>query len=34
MIVCWSHNWDGRPLEVVELKKEIARIAGSAKSGN
>ncbi len=34
LIVCWSHNWEGCPLEVVELKKEIARIAGSAKSGN
>jgi hypothetical protein len=29
LIVCWSHNWEGCPLEVVELKKEIAKIAGS-----
>jgi HNH endonuclease len=28
-IVCWVHNWPGRPkrLQVVELRKEIARIA-------
>jgi hypothetical protein len=34
LIVCWKHNWEGCPLEVVELKKEIAKIAGNAKSGN
>jgi Homing endonuclease associated repeat len=34
MIVCWSHNWEGCPVEVVELKKEIAKIAGSTRSGN
>lgn len=27
LIVCWEHNWPECPLEVVELKKEIARIA-------
>jgi hypothetical protein len=34
LIVCWNHNWDECPLEVVELRREIAKIAGSAKSGN
>jgi hypothetical protein len=32
--VCWNHNWDECPLEVVELRREIAKIAGIAKSGN
>jgi hypothetical protein len=27
LIVCWEHNWPECPLEVVELRKEIARIA-------
>jgi hypothetical protein len=27
LIVCWEHNWPECPLEVVELKGEIARIA-------
>lgn len=27
LIVCWKHNWPECPLEVVELSKEIARIA-------
>ena len=27
LIVCWSHNWLECPLEVVELKSEIAKIA-------
>jgi len=31
LIVCWSHNWPECPLEVVELRKEIARIAEIAK---
>ena len=33
MIVCWRHNWAGCPkwLQVIELKKEIARIAEIAK---
>ena len=26
LIICWAHNWPGCPLEVVELKKEIAKI--------
>ena len=33
LIVCWNHNWKNCPLEVLELK-EIAKIAGIAKSGN
>jgi hypothetical protein len=34
LIVCWEHNWDECPLEVIELRKEIAKIAkiaGNAK---
>ena len=33
LIVCWRHNWVECPkeLEVVELKREIAKIAGIAK---
>jgi hypothetical protein len=27
LIVCWEHNWPECPLEVLELKGEIARIA-------
>ena len=34
LIVCWKHNWPECPLEVVELRKEIAKIAVIAKSGN
>jgi len=34
LIVCWEHNWPECPLEVVELRKEIAKIAVIAKSGN
>jgi hypothetical protein len=34
LIVCWKHNWKECPLEVVELSKEIAKIAMIAKSGN
>ncbi len=36
LIVCWRHNWAECPkeLEVVELKREIAKIAGIAKRGN
>jgi hypothetical protein len=30
LIVCWRNNWPECPLEVVELKREIARIAGIA----
>lgn len=26
VIVCWEHNWDECPLEVIELRKEIAKI--------
>jgi hypothetical protein len=31
LIVCWRNNWPECPLEVVELRGEIARIAGIAK---
>lgn len=33
LIVCWKHNWKECPkgLEVIELRKEIAKIAGTAK---
>ena len=26
LIVCWEHNWPDCPLEVIELKKVLARI--------
>ena len=26
IIVCWEHNWPECPLEVIELKKEIAKL--------
>ena len=32
LIVCWEHNWPECPLEVVELRKEIAKIAAIAKN--
>ena len=28
LIICWKHNWPECPLEVIELRKEIAKIAG------
>jgi hypothetical protein len=34
LLICWKHNWEGCPLEVIELSKvmeEIARIARIAK---
>ena len=31
LIVCWEHNWEECPLEVIELKTVIAEI-GKAKS--
>jgi hypothetical protein len=31
LIVCWEHNWEECPLEVIELRKEIAKIAEIAK---
>ena len=34
LIVCWEHNWDECPLEVIELRKEIAKIAEIAKIEN
>ena len=34
LIVCWKHNWPECPLEVIELRKEIAKIAGNAKIEN
>ncbi len=27
LIICWKHNWEGCPLEVIELSKVIADIA-------
>ncbi|HEV7675793.1 MAG TPA: hypothetical protein VGQ12_14780 [Candidatus Angelobacter sp.] len=29
LIVCWEHNWEECPLEVIELKTVIAKIAGT-----
>jgi hypothetical protein len=29
IIVCWEHNWPECPLEVIELKKEVAKIRKS-----
>jgi hypothetical protein len=26
LIVCWTHNWEGCPLEVVELKKVVEQL--------
>jgi hypothetical protein len=36
VIVCWEHNWPECPreIEVVELRREIAKIAGIAKIGD
>lgn len=31
LIICWKHNWEGCPLEVLELSKVIAEIAGIAR---
>ena len=31
VIVCWLHNWAECPLKVVELRKQIAKIATTAK---
>jgi hypothetical protein len=31
LIVCWINNWEQCPLQVVELRKQIAKIATSAK---
>jgi hypothetical protein len=31
LIICWEHNWPDCPLEVLELKSEIAKITGSIK---
>lgn len=28
LIVCWKHNWENCPLEVIELRKEIAEMEG------
>lgn len=28
LIVCWQHNWAAAPVEVIELKTEVARRAG------
>jgi hypothetical protein len=32
LIVCWEHNWPECPIPVLELRKEIAKIAGIAKT--
>jgi hypothetical protein len=37
LIVCWEHNWPECPLEVIELKSAVERLAGvevCAKCGN
>ncbi len=26
VIICWEHDWEGCPIEVIELKKEIVRL--------
>ena len=26
LIVCWEHNWEECPLEVLELRKEISSL--------
>jgi hypothetical protein len=26
LLICWKHNWEGCPLEVLELSKVIADI--------
>jgi hypothetical protein len=31
LIVCWEHNWEECPIPVLELRKEIAKIAGIGK---
>ena len=31
LIICWRHNWPECPMEVLELKKSIAKIAVVAK---
>jgi hypothetical protein len=28
LIVCWEHNWPECPVEVLELKREVRRLAG------
>lgn len=28
LIVCWEHNWETAPLEVLELRAEISRLPG------
>jgi hypothetical protein len=25
LIVCWKHNWENCPLEVIELRKELQK---------
>jgi hypothetical protein len=32
LIVCWEHNWVDCPLEVLELKQEVAKRAGNLSS--
>jgi hypothetical protein len=28
LIVCWEHDWPGCPLEVLELRREVAKLGG------
>lgn len=28
LVVCWEHNWPECPVEVLELKREVRRVAG------
>jgi Homing endonuclease associated repeat len=34
LIVCWEHNWEECPLEVVELRKVVERSGDCASSGD
>jgi hypothetical protein len=34
LIVCWEHNWEECPLEVVELRKAVERSGDRASSGD
>jgi len=34
LIVCWEHNWADCPLEVLELKEQIAKIPKSGDCQN
>jgi hypothetical protein len=32
LIICWKHNWEGCPLEVIELSKVMEELAKRGKS--